>query len=160
MKAIIFVLCSIIIIGHASLESDMIAAHNRVRREVGLGSLEWSDSLAADARNWAEHLAATNIRKHSSMDGYGENFSRGWPPRDYSPEDLFALFYAEKKFFIPGKPVPHCSNTGTFSDVAHYTQIIWKDSKKVGCGYAQGDKAILVCQYYPRGNIAGQTTNS
>jgi len=138
----------------------MLEAHARVRSEVGLGKLTWSDSLAAAAQQWANHLAATNIRKHSSTDGYGENFSRGWPPVEYPPTELFELFYAEKKFFIPGKAVPQCSNTGNFHDVAHYTQIIWKDTRQVGCGYAQGDRAILVCQYLPQGNIVGQTTNS
>jgi len=139
----------------------MIAAHDRVRSEVGLGGLTWSNSLAAAAQQWAEHLAATNIRQHSSTDGYGENFSRGLPPSEYPPTVLFDLFYAEKKYFIPGRPVPECSNTGNFHDVAHYTQIIWKDTKQVGCGYAIGiPRAILVCQYLPQGNIVGQTTNS
>jgi len=65
-----------------------------------------------------------------------------------------------EEIFISGRPVPECSNTGNFHDVAHYTQIIWKDTKQVGCGYAQNDRAILVCQYLPQGNIVGQTTNS
>ncbi|MCI5139186.1 MAG: hypothetical protein D3922_12405, partial [Candidatus Electrothrix sp. AR1] len=40
----------------------------------------------------------------------------------------------------------------------HYTQVVWRSTKEVGCGMAScNDKAQLwVCQYNPRGNMLGQ----
>ncbi len=41
--------------------------------------------------------------------------------------------------------------------LSHYTAMVGKDSKQVGCAMAQGqDCSIIVCQYYPRGNIVEQ----
>jgi len=48
-------------------------------------------------------------------------------------------------FNIPG----HTHNTG------HFTQIVWKDTKKLGIGIAfarEGRKMYVVAQYSPPGN--------
>lgn len=73
----------------------------------------------------------------------------------------------EKQYFVPNVPFDvgttkttpsKISTTGNWYDVGHYTQIIWRDTKEVGCGYAdrQGTFDVLVCQYNPPGNYPGQ----
>ena len=38
-----------------------------------------------------------------------------------------------------------------------YTQMVWKDTKEIGCAIAFGNTcSIVVCQYSPPGNIIGQ----
>ena len=43
--------------------------------------------------------------------------------------------------------------------VGHFTQVVWKDSRRLGVGIAFGNSgrtAIIVANYYPRGNYQGQ----
>jgi hypothetical protein len=45
---------------------------------------------------------------------------------------------------------------GGFSEATgHATQLLWKGSTQLGCGYAPGCK-LLVCRYNPPGNVMGQ----
>ncbi|MGA7238505.1 MAG: CAP domain-containing protein [Bryobacteraceae bacterium] len=38
----------------------------------------------------------------------------------------------------------------------HYTQIVWRRTKQVGCAVARGgNREVWVCEYSPRGNHAG-----
>jgi len=38
----------------------------------------------------------------------------------------------------------------------HYTQIVWRDTKQVGCGVARDNRReIWVCNYDPPGNWVG-----
>ncbi len=46
-------------------------------------------------------------------------------------------------------------------DTGHFTQVVWKDSKKLGVGKATGKKQNMTCtyvvaRYQPRGNIVSQ----
>jgi hypothetical protein len=39
----------------------------------------------------------------------------------------------------------------------HYTQIVWRNTKSVGCAVARGKGVeVWVCNYDPPGNYAGQ----
>lgn len=64
---------------------------------------------------------------------------------------------AEIKFFKIGI-FPNVSTTGSWKDVGHYTQVIWKNTVSVGCGGAVGNDGFfrLVCRYSPPGNYIGQ----
>lgn len=138
-------------------ERDLLEAHNLARTDTGATPLVWSQRLERDARAWADHLAARNLYEHASLErrkGQGENLWRG--PRDrWSPWEMVGFFVEEKRHFRPGN-FPEVSRTGRWSDVAHYTQIIWPQTREVGCAIARTrTDEVLVCRYWPAGNIWG-----
>ena len=131
---------------------DVWDAHNRCRAEVGVAPLQWSDSLAASAQQWANHLAATGTFEHSHS---GENLARGTTGA-YSVTRLFGMWENEKQHFVNGT-FPNVSSDGNWMSVGHYTQVVWRDTTEVGCGLASGNgNDVLVCHYNPAGNMSGQ----
>ena len=51
---------------------------------------------------------------------------------------------------------PAVSRTGDWSQVAHYTQIVWPATQRVGCATASNrSNDYLVCRYLPAGNVVG-----
>ena len=136
---------------HRVNQSEILAAHNKYRREVGVPGLVWSDTIAASARQWADHLAATRSFKHSSS-GYGENIWSG-TTGSFSQTDMVDRWGSEQQYFVAGGSFPNvCRGT-----CGHYTQIIWRHTTAIGCGLAtDGGRDYLVCQYNPPGNYRGQ----
>jgi uncharacterized protein YkwD len=138
-------------------QRDWLAAHNQARAEAGVEPLAWSDRLARDADSWARHLAANDLYDHASPDqrrGQGENLWRG-PKGYWSAWETVGFFIAEQRHFRPGA-FPDVSRTGRWSDVAHYTQVIWPQTREVGCAIARTPSdEVLVCRYWPAGNVWG-----
>lgn len=137
-------------------KKEILAAHNRYRTALNIPPLVWSDTLAAHAQEWAGHLAQSggNIR-HSKSSGEGENLWQGTSGY-FSYKQMVDSWGAEKKLFKNGK-FPHVSTTGKWQDAGHYTQIIWRNTTKVGCGKSRsGEYDILVCRYSPPGNYVGE----
>jgi len=137
----------------------LLAAHNEVRAKVGVPALSWNQDLAADARIWAKELAATGRFEHSpdeaGIEPQGENLWAG-TPRAFSPEAMVGLWTAEKRDYRPGV-FPNNSRSGDVENVGHYTQMIWRESRQVGCATAVGrDEEFLVCRYSTAGNVYGQ----
>lgn len=136
---------------------SLLGAHNDAREKVGAPALRWSKSLANDAADYARVLADKNKIEHASEDarnGAGENLWIG-TSGFYSTRAMIDAFLTEEQYFKPGI-FPDVSTTGNWIDVGHYTQIIWKDTQKVGCAVtnnAQND--VLVCRYLPSGNWRG-----
>src|SRR5947208_14113774 len=66
-------------------EGDFVARTNALRASRGLGGLSVNGTLAAKARNWAEHMAAAGGISHSNLTDsvpgdwqrLGENVGRG-----------------------------------------------------------------------------------
>lgn len=51
-------------------------------------------------------------------------------------------------------------NPGFSGATGHFTQMVWKESTKLGCGWKNcgGNLPVfIVCQYSPQGNIMGGT---
>ncbi len=138
-------------------ERVWLAAHNIAREEVGLEPLRWNPALARDAEDWAITLAKRRVFQHAPYDvrkGQGENLWQGTRDR-YSPWQMISAFVAEKRDFRPGT-FPDVSYTGRWSDVGHYTQIIWPETQEVGCAVASNQRDdVLVCRYWPAGNVMG-----
>lgn len=142
------------------LDHRFLRSHNAERALIGVPSLVWDDKLVASARAWANHLSRTGRFEHSprASDPYGslgENIWAGTPDR-FSPEQMVNGWVREKEFFRPGV-FPNISRTGRVADVGHYTQVVWRRSRSVGCALAPGPEAdVLVCHYAEGGNVLGE----
>jgi len=156
-------LCTPLLIGgtvqRADFNSRLLVAHNAERARIGVPALGWDPALAADARVWANELAATGRFEHSPDDPAkpleGENLWAG-TPHAFSPEAMVGLWAAEKADYRPGL-FPNNSRSGDIENVGHYTQLIWRTSRRVGCASAVGgNEEILVCRYSDAGNVTGQ----
>lgn len=136
----------------------MAAAHNRWRAEVGVTGLQWSDKLATVAQKYADKLAAGGCKlpmQHSAS-GYGENlYWHRASPAVLPGRPVAAWAEDEKGWYDPA--AGQCSAPAG-STCGHYTQVVWKDTKEVGCGMAfcPGSGQVWVCNYNPAGNIVGQ----
>ena len=142
----------------SNFEQRVLAAQNRERAALGLPRMEWDPALAASARQWANRLAVSGRFEHAPFnprDPQGENLwagTRGY----FSVEAKVDAWLREKQHFVPGV-FPNNSRTGRVQDVGHYTQIVWRNTGKVGCAIAEGEEEdVLVCRYAQPGNWRGE----
>jgi pathogenesis-related protein 1 len=169
MKFITVLLAMLLSADYASAEgvdsAAIVAAHNKWRAKVGVGKLSYSPELAASAQTWADNLKqAHHCRmRHSQTKGkYGENIywasASVWTDgrrtlqkvTSAKPVDSWGSEKADYNYATNScKPGKMCG---------HYTQMVWKDSKKVGCAMAVCDDTqdqVWVCHYLPAGNWVG-----
>lgn len=142
-----------------SAASRLLAAHNLERLRMGVAPLRWDPSLAAAAASYGPVLARLGRLKHSpraNRPGQLENLWMGTRGA-FRPEQMVGNWIAEKAYFRPGATFPYVSRTGNWSDVAHYTQVVWRGTTHVGCAiYPSGRWDYLICRYSPPGNIDGR----
>lgn len=129
----------------------ILGHHNKVRADVSVGPLRWDDGLAAYAQQWADHLAANGCRmQHRQPNSYGENLYQGTASH-YTAVDAAKGWESEKKIYRGGVLTKQ-----NYAPIGHYTQMVWRDTKKVGCGEALCNGTLLVaCNYDPPGNYLG-----
>jgi hypothetical protein len=141
-----------------SFDARVLAAHNQERESLGLEPLRWNPELVESAQRWADYLAETGRFEHAPENRYapeGENLWAG-TKGFYSPEARVDAWVREKKYFRPGL-FPNNSTTGRVGDVGHYTQLVWRDTREVGCASAASAREdILVCRYTAAGNYRGE----
>jgi uncharacterized protein YkwD len=147
--------------GPSPLKTAMMKGHNAARAAVGVAPLVWSDTLAASAAGYARTMARTGRFQHAEQPmgagGWGENLWTG-TRYAYGYPEMFGYWLAEQKNFVNGV-TPAFSRTGQWGDVAHYTQIVWRTSTRVGCAVASSKTDdYLVCRYSQPGNVVGERT--
>lgn len=140
-----------------AIETRLLAAHNDERGRVGAPPLIWSETLEAEARDWARTLIRTGGFAHDPRPhGHGENLWTGWGGRTFTPEDMVGDWIEERADYRPGV-FPNVSRTGNWTAVGHYTQLIWSGTTHVGCAVeTRDDQQLLACRYAPPGNIDGR----
>ncbi|MBK8629758.1 MAG: serine protease [Sphingomonadales bacterium] len=144
-------------VARSGIEQVLLVEHNAERARAGSGPLVWSDMLARDAAIWAKTLARTNRFEHApeGKKAQGENLWMGTQGA-YSPQEMVRLWIDEKSLYQPRR-FPDVSTNGVWSDVGHYTQLIWHSTKEVGCALASNAESdFLVCRYAPPGNWMGE----
>lgn len=144
-------------------QKSIVGVHNVYRNSLKLAKLEWSDELAKTALTWATSLEMNGCPlAHSPAEirnGYGENLYAGWSSASGYRINIKNGVYAwgkEKSYYDYSK---NACKAGQMC--GHYTQMVWKNTRKVGCALAQCQTdqqttEILVCHYDPPGNYSGQ----
>ncbi|WP_419810125.1 CAP domain-containing protein [Sphingomonas sp.] len=143
----------------ALLRETMLARHARERAAVGVPPLVWDAGLAAQALDYARSMAVTGRFARSEQPERrgreGENLWAG-ARGVYTYDQMLDGWAAEKRLFV-NLAAPGFSRTGRWADVAHYTQMVWRGTTRVGCGLASDHgRDFLVCRYLMPGNVAGR----
>ncbi|NXM61856.1 CRVP2 protein, partial [Illadopsis cleaveri] len=141
----------------AEQQKLIVDRHNALRREVkptasNMMKMEWCPLAAENAQNWANQCTSrhspSNLRRTSVL--CGENLFMSSAP--FSWPNVLQAWYNEEKNFEYG--------TGAKTKGAmfgHYTQMVWHNSYKIGCGFAFCSNTtysyFYVCQYCPAGNL-------
>jgi len=139
----------------ADEKKDAISSHNNARQKFFNNSdLVWSDTLEKSAQDYANTLSQNGQFTHSSS-GYGENL--------YASSSSAVLKNGVDSWVNEESAYSYNTNSCINNRVCgHYTQVIWKTTKEVGCAKAiyQTGKykgwTVVVCQYNPAGNFIGQ----
>ena len=133
---------------------DVTKQHNLIRAAVRCPKVEWSDELSKYAQEWAEYLAASDCKLHHRplrgqyAQRYGENLYATSNPQNPMYEAVNA-WYDERDKYHGGALTPSDLHV-----VGHYTQMVWRSTKRIGIGMAKcRDWYIVVCNYDPPGNI-------
>ena len=125
---------------------EWLQAHNKHRILHGVAPFTWSATVAASAQAYAD----TCPFNHSGS-GYGENLA--WASYDQGRTGAVDAWYNEE-------PLYDYDNPGFSSETGHFTQVVWKGTLQVGCGYKSGCAGgwpnVWVCQYDPPGNYISQ----
>ncbi len=132
-----------------SIAQRFVAAHDKRRAKHCAGPVTWSSKLAEVAQQWANTLRDRGCMFGHSGGQYGENLAAGTIGA-LDPEATVTMWYDEiRDYKFPD---------GGFSmKTGHFTQLVWRDTKQVGCGHAQcKGNDIWVCEYAPFGNVEGE----
>ncbi|KAF7333820.1 PR-1-like protein [Mycena venus] len=139
--------------GSNASDADVISyltAHNDVRALHGASPLTWKNEPAKKAQEWAD--ACVFEHSHGALGPYGENLAAG--TSDFGIYDAVGSWAAEASEYNPADP-----------KASHFTQVVWKATKEVGCAVATcdgifppeyGPAQFYVCEYDPAGNVAGE----
>lgn len=136
-----------------SFDEVMVRLHNKERAEVGSAPLKWDEDLAQSAAVYARTLAKFERFEHDPSNwDEGENLWMG-TRNHYSYTQMVGM-WSEEKLLLPRLRRWY----DDVESVGHYTQMVWKDTSRVGCAIASSPKwDYLVCRYGPQGNYTGKS---
>ena len=138
------------------IRSEILSDHNYHRKRHQVDTLVRNSEIEKVAQTYSEHLAEIGNMQHSQNEKYGENlyYCMSSAGICVTGQKASQSWYNEVKQYNFADP-KFTSGTG------HFTQLVWKASKQIGCGAAcKNNKCFVTCNYYPRGNYLGQFGNN
>ncbi|KAL4579108.1 hypothetical protein LXL04_015243 [Taraxacum kok-saghyz] len=141
------------IINAQDYTQEYLDAHNAARAQVGVNNMSWNASVAAYAQNYANQRIGDCSLIHSGGP-YGENLA-GQSGGVLTGTEAVNLWVAENVYY--DYETNSCVGG---NECRHYTQVVWRNSNQIGCARVQcpnNDGWFIICSYYPRGNIIGQS---
>ena len=141
-----------------ALNNLLLNEHNKYRKSHGVPNLQLDNDLIKFAVAYAESLAKNKDENYLEPSGIyyqgdeklGENLFQ-CNKKTCKMENLtqpLDIWYKEKEFYN------YNTNLGE-KGTANFTQMVWKSTKKLGCGAAQRNENSykVVCFYLPKGNV-------
>lgn len=133
-------------------DAAVLEEHNRLRAKHSAAPLTLDPAISQYAQEWANNIASRNVMQHRSNNRYGENIYACFGKTNLTGQEVVHSWYNEIKDYRFGE-----SNPSNFGKVGHFTQVVWKNSKRLGVGMAKnGNNVYVVCNYDPPGNFGGQ----
>ncbi|KAI3991462.1 hypothetical protein MKX01_000549 [Papaver californicum] len=148
---VIFILALLIHASQAQTSpEDYLAPHNEARGAVNVGPMEWDDTVAAYASDYANQRAGDCSLIHSTGGPYGENLAMS--SADLTAADAVKMWVDEISFY------DYQLNSCQGGECLHYTQVVWKNSVRLGCASVTCNTGgtFVICNYDPPGNWAGE----
>lgn len=168
----------------------MLNYHNKIRTANGLNPLVWDHHLATKAEEWGQYLKENErcrirhpTNSKSEQDKYlpdrmGQNLYMGFRaptnPDENWAKNAASGWFDECQFYdtklMDSNGIPKNFTSPPEKQVGHFTQMMWKPTKKVGCAHIEFDQdcdktaygrvgegtgKIIVCNY-DVGNVSGQ----
>jgi len=136
-------------------QKEALDSHNQCREKHGVAPLKIDKKLCSFAQEWANKLAKEDSFEHRTSQEYGENLYCSWssnPKAKCAGSKPVDSWYSEMtKYTFGSEP--------TSSASGHFTQVVWKNTQKLGIAKAKSPKSgkiIVVANYEPAGNWIGQ----
>ena len=132
--------------------NELILKHNILRSTHNATALTKLNDIAELCKDTLEVCVNEGSLIHSELSYKGEPLGQnlylesGYPSAD---NILDSWYYMEKKYYDYEKGSPP----------SHFTQVIWKGSKQIGCAYQVGpwkdfpNSYYVCCNYFPAGNL-------
>lgn len=143
--------------------------HNVHRHNHSAPDVTWSESLASAAQqlaNSCNYGHNTDIGGYSG--GYGQNIAMYAATNDLGTETAFIRtsiteYWYNNEIRLYGNRFGGEPNMGDFHEWGHFSQIVWKSTKEIGCAVAYCKSGLSsypgyfsVCNYGPPGNYNGE----
>ncbi|XP_042504781.1 pathogenesis-related protein PR-1-like [Macadamia integrifolia] len=135
----------------ANLATQFLTRHNAARAALHLPRMVWDKEVAKYAQWYANQRRWDCALKHSNGP-YGENIFWG-SGYEWTAAQAVGAWLSEKKWYNY-----HSNSCSEGEECGHYTQIVWRSSRKLGCAKVtcfHGRGVFITCNYDPPGNYIG-----
>lgn len=123
---------------------EILDAHNTDRAKHLAQALSWDTDAYNYAKKVADNYDCSGVLTHTHGQ-FGENLACGYKD---GPSAVQA-WYEEGQTY----------DYSTANEYNHFTQMVWKDTTKVGCAYkdcsSENWGLYIICSYDPAGNVIG-----
>ncbi|MCL7025682.1 hypothetical protein MKW94_002214 [Papaver nudicaule] len=154
MKLIILTLAAWLVSVSQAQGTDYLNPHNTARALVGDVAMTWNTVVAAYAQTYAnQRIGSCAGTPPSGSTDFGENIAYD-VSNYFTAANAVARWVSQKTNYNPST---HTCNPGYTCE--NYKQVVWNNSIGLGCARvncAGGSGTLVVCNYSPKGNIAGQ----
>ena len=135
-----------------NLHQEVLNLHNKERKNRGFKELIFDKHLNGLAQKYADNYQDNekynnNINNNKNL--YGINYMK------FKGDNLLEIInicnnWIQEKDLIDKQKIKKYN-----SKTKHYSQIIWKNTKQIGCGYSKinNEDSIFVVFYSPAGNV-------
>jgi hypothetical protein len=134
---------------------EALQSHNELRRLHYTDPLEYDSELSKNAQKYAEFLVSIGSLQSSDCLINGKEVGESLAytgGHALTGTDMTNMWYEENRDYDF-----KTSTTKPGKVAGHFTQLVWKDTKRVGFGLAQKNNAYYAVAYYhPPGNVEGK----